>query len=228
MINNLLNIIDGKQAKLTIKAFSDKNRTKPIDGAEFQVMFNPTQYTKTYATDYVQQKTIGCEKPKVGPQNTQANTFNFEFLIDGTGASGEKVEVSKKVKEFLEVAYNYAGKPGKKYLKLKWVNEIAGCVLTNVDINYTMFRSDGSPLRATIKAAFKEDPGYKPKPKGGSDSGSSTMTDIMKTIKKGEKIAAVVHTLYGNSDRLAEIALKNGLDSIRGVPPGTALLFSSF
>lgn len=226
MINRLLHK-DGKLAKLTIRAFFDKERRIPIPGAEFKAMFNPTEYTKKYVNTYAQKKGINNIQKELVHQNTEAQELNFNFLIDGSGATGEKVEVSKKIKEFLYVVYDYSGKLKKaKPLKLHWGDEVSKCVLTSAEVNYTMFRSNGSPLRATIKATFKEDISnivierlY---------NNLSAAADQIRKIKDGDTLVTLAQDIYGNIDRLAEIAEVNELDTLRVLPKDSNILFPSF
>ena len=218
---------DGKLAKLTIMAFTDKNRIIPIPGEEFRTMFNPEQYTKKYNICYAQKKGMNKPKGELVYQNTEAQTFSFDFLLDGTGAASEKVEVSRKVNEFLSVVYNYSGKIKRpNYLKLYWGNELSSCVLNNVEVNYTLFRPNGTPLRAIIKATFKEDI---------SDdflnkliNRSSATLDKVRKIKDGDQLATMTQSMYGNIGRIAEIASINKLDNLRELPVGKNMLFPSF
>ena len=224
---NLLLHKDGKLAKLTIRGFAEPTRSIPIPGAVFTAMFNPTQYSKKYNNRYTQTERANNARGSLKYQSTQSEVFSFDFLIDGTGASGEKVEVSEKIKEFLYVAYDYSELIKRPYyLKLFWGDEIASCVLDSVDINYTMFRPNGSPLRATIKATFREDPG---------DDLIKQITDnvsvglhTIKKIKEGDTLLALTHSVYGDVSRLSDIADTNELDNLRSLPKGSDILFPSF
>lgn len=226
MSNRLLNK-DGKLAKLTIRAFYDPTRRIPAIGAEFTAMFNPTQYNKSYINCYAEAQGIGEGKRKLRYQNATPQTFSFDFLIDGTGASGEKVEVSRKVKEFLDVTYEYSEELQRPYyLKLFWGEEIFKCLLVSADVNYTMFRANGSPLRATIKATFKED---------GSDNlidllynRTSFALDRIRKIKDGDTLVALTQSVYGEISKLSKIADSNELDNLRSLPKGGTILFPSF
>ena len=223
---NLLLHKDGKLAKLTIRGFAEPMRMIPIPGAVFTAMFNPTQYSKKYNNSYTQTDRASNARGCLKYRNTQSEVFSFDFLIDGTGASGEKVEVSEKIKEFLYVAYDYSELIRRPhYLKLSWGDQISSCVLNSVDINYTMFRANGSPLWATVKATFREDSGdlierlY--------NRVSAGLYTIRK-IKEGDTLATLSQSIYGNVNRLAEIANANELDNLRSLPKGSNILFPSF
>ncbi len=226
MINRLLNK-DGKLAKLTIRAFYDKERITPVAGAEFKTMFNPSRYTRKYINNYAEEKDIGNPKGQLKFKNSEPQTFSFDLLIDGSGATGEKVDVSKKIKEFMYVVYDYSAKTKiPKPLKLYWGDEISRCVLTGLDIDYAMFHANGTPLRATIKATFKEEISnlvierlY---------NNLSNTADRVQKIKDGDTLVALNQSIYGNINKLAEIAKVNALDNLRVLPKNTTILFPSF
>lgn len=226
MANLLLNK-DGKLAKLTIKAFQKADRRDQIADAKFEAMFNPSKYSKKYASNYVLQDVIESGKRELKYKNTEAQTLSFDFLIDGTGATGKKVEVSTEIKKFLQVTYNYSGDIKRpNYLKIYWGDEIASCVLKSADVDYSMFRSDGSPLRATIKASFQED--VVDELRDPKASRASIGQDKITRIKDGDTLAGLMQNFYGSIGRIAEIASINGLNSIRNLPKDSTVLLPSF
>lgn len=225
MANLLLNK-DGKLAKLTIKAFKKADRLSAIADAKFEAMFNPSQYTKKYTSNYTQKNLINNAKEGLKYEKSDAHTLSFTFLIDGSGATGEKVEVSAEIRKFLQVTYDYSGELKRpNYLKIFWGDEIASCVLKSADVDYSMFRSDGSPLRATIKATFQEDMVTKLKdPKARAVASQ----DKIMSIKEGDTLGGLMNNVYNDVGRIAEIANTNGLNSIRNIPLDSTILLPSF
>ena len=93
--------MDGELKKLKIEAFKDLEYNEKAD--EFEVMFNPATYAQKYEVEYEdaqgQGSTGSTQKfGKIKPQE-----YTFEFIFDGTGASGNQIEVSDEIERFFVV-----------------------------------------------------------------------------------------------------------------------------
>lgn len=93
-------------------------------------------------------------------------------------------------------------------------------VLTSLSQEYTLFRPDGTPVRATLDCTFTE-------------SGESSLKLSRKTsglgvqfcvVRLGDTLQTIAHRVYGTPTRWREIALFNGLSNPRALLPGMLLL----
>lgn len=102
-----------------------------------------------------------------GPAGEEPRTISFDFLIDGTGASGTKRNVYLDVELFKKtVGYQKDLNPtadDKKnllpFLLLIWGTFIFQCKIESISVNFTLFDTFGIPLRATMSCTFREFPG---------------------------------------------------------------------
>jgi hypothetical protein len=100
------------------------------------------------------------------------------------------------------------------------------CVVTGVDINYTLFHADGSPLRARITANFLE---YKsPEKRTKEKRNSSPDLTHMRQVKAGDRLDLLTFQIYDNPKYMLQVAMKNELTSVRNIKPGQELLFYPF
>ena len=92
--------MDGLLAKLVIIPFEDSDTVQvgPPAGPPFIAQFNPETLTLDNEIE------LGPEEPAHGDDGGEAKfksikprTYNFEFLLDGTGASGLKLDVTLQV-----------------------------------------------------------------------------------------------------------------------------------
>ena len=139
--------------------------------------------------------------------------MSFDFLIDGTGAAEEKREVNVDIKAFKAVT-GFVGELHKPpYLMVIWGSFIMRCVLTKMDVKYTMFRADGTPLRATISATFREN-----KPKKLQEVlnflSSPDVTHV-RMVKAGDTLPLMCYRIYKDSGFYLEVARTNNLNSFR-------------
>ena len=138
------------------------------------------------------------------------------------------VPVKDQLKSFLECVYDYDGKiHSPRYLKIHYGSELKmDCVLTSVDINYTLFNADGSPLRAKINANFLQY--VAPKTRAKKERNSSPDLTHQRIVKAGDRLDLLTFEIYDSPNYLLQVALKNGLTTVRNIKPGLELLFYPF
>ncbi len=106
-------------------------------------------------------------------------------MLDGTGVEqmgvinlfGSK-SVKDRLNDFLKATYIYQGKIHEPYyLKVKWgLPEAFNCRLSSVDVTYTSFDRDGTPLRAELKVSLIADEDPKRLEQRGATRMSSDLT----------------------------------------------------
>jgi hypothetical protein len=153
----------GELAKLKIIAYSDQRFEKPVEGGEFTAQINPEKVAFKYQIELEDQQAQGTSaaQPRFG--NTKPEELTFEFLFDATGAiplpNGESAVatdgITQRLTDFKAVVLDFNGQEHKpNNLKLIWGKLLFKCVLAELNLDYTLFRSDGTPLRAKAGAKF--------------------------------------------------------------------------
>ncbi len=211
--------------KLTIQACSlDTDGTAKADGDTFEAMINPESYKRDHVINYNQDKALGKLAPELKFSNYNGEKVSFDFIIDGTGAVNSQGDVDKDVKALKDVAYTYDGSIHQpKPVKLQWGTFVFYGRLTSLTVNYTLFKPDGTPLRAKISLAVLEYVGRKEE----SNLASRSSPDLSHTrvIKDGDTLPLLCHEIYRDSSLYLYIARENNLSDFRNPPPGTRLHF---
>jgi nucleoid-associated protein YgaU len=219
-------VADGVLAKLTILPFDDSDTVQAGSptGPPFIAQFNPE--TLTLANEIE----LGPEVPPQGNNGGEAKfksikprTFNIELLLDGTGASGPKVDVILQVALF-RATVGFSGSVHRpRFLVLNWGAFIATCVLESFSLNYKLFRADGSPLRAVLSASFRE---HK------SNATSELLANLSspdithaRLVKQGENLSYLSYQIYKDPRFYLRTAEANALDTLRHVDAGRTLYF---
>jgi len=216
--------------KMVIKAYSDSKFTKPV-GAPFTVWVNPSTYahkTKIIYNDRQGQGSNGNspEFNKVGEEN-----ISFELLFDATGALPEPADadyagkgITKGIADFIALAATLNGEiHSPNYLILSWAQLQFPCVLTGLDIDYTLFRPDGTPLRAKMKVDFQSFTSEEQLAKKAKKS-SPDLSHLV-TVVAGDTLPLLCYDIYGDSGYYRQVAEANDLLEFRSLVPGTILLF---
>ena len=208
--------------KLKLEAFRDIECTKFV--RSFEVMFNPTTYSQKYEVDYESEQGAGTTGNTQKFGSIKPKDYTFEFIIDGTGTSAERVDVSTVLDDFLTTTVKMDGEIHRPlFLKLSWGDLISTCVLKSADISYTLFKPDGKPLRIKINASFSENiPDEQRVAEEGKESPDLTHVRI---ITEGDYLSLMANSMYDDYLYYYHIAKVNNLDNFRKLNVGTSLKF---
>jgi LysM repeat protein len=214
--------------KLTIKAYEDSAFKKQV-GEDFQVYINPEKYTHSYEIKYTQRQAQGSNGPSPDFNKIQKDKVNFELIFDGTGVVPSPVPggvstVEKQIETFKNLVFNYHGNVhSPNFVLLSWASLYFKCRLSTLNINYTLFMSDGSPLRARATAAFI---GFTDEVQLAleAENTSPDLTHIL-TVKAGDTLPLMCYDIYGSSIYYWQVASINGLTDFRKLVVGTQLVF---
>lgn len=212
----------GELKKMVIEAYKEADYTG--DKETFTVMFNPNTYSQKYEVEFEERQGAGDSASpqvfgKIKPQE-----YSFEFVFDGTGTAVEKVDVHETIETFLAITGKYEGDSHRtKYLIIHWGKLLAACVLKTAEITYTLFASDGSPLRAKVKADFAEN--VEDTKRIAEERKNSPDLTHVRVVKEGEHLSLLCQQMYGNPDYYLQIAAFNELNNFRNLETGQTLLF---
>ncbi len=147
---------NGTLEKIKIETYSD-DKYKSKGSEEFVALFNPNKYSLKYEIEQNEKQGAGTSPSAPSFAKMKSQEIDLEFLLDGTGVTGETIDVQKKVDEFLKAAYEFKGDKHKpRYLRIWWGKAfVFDCVLKAADVNYTLFQPSGIPLRAKYHICFK-------------------------------------------------------------------------
>lgn len=209
--------------KMAITAYTDPKFTQKVD--TFTVQINPESYKHTHNTEYTANDstdTAGVTK-KFYVQSPQE--VSFSFYLDSTGVIAGITSVAAAIKNFKALIYTYNGNiHSPNYVQLSWgAGFIFNCRLEKLDIDYLLFKPDGTPLRAKLDVNFVEylSPDEIVKR---SQKNSPDMTH-RRIVHVGDTLPHMCYRIYGDSKYYTAIAQFNGLDNFRNLQPGQSLLF---
>ncbi|WP_308910516.1 CIS tube protein [Pseudokordiimonas caeni] len=226
--------ISSKLAKLKIEAFSDKAMASAISGGTFTALVNPDTIKETISVCYNNQNAWRNNGTGRVFNHFKPQEFELNFFLDGTGALGidtlaaDYVWNQVQLFRFVTTTRKDAASPP-PYLKVSWGALFIHCQLERASVNYTVFDTDGTPLRANITAAMKTFADETLK-KANDPDGTKAIA-----AAAGSSLAKLAAAAYGSAGYAAALAKVNGLTSSRSVtsdktlsaPPATALKANS-
>ncbi|MEO7997238.1 MAG: hypothetical protein ABI852_07310 [Gemmatimonadaceae bacterium] len=214
---------NGRQEKLVIKAYQAEDYSGQAV-SQFEAFLNPGEITFAYEIDYAAQQGLGTTNTRANFLRVKPGDLTIAFFLDGTGASGQLMDVTQAVAQF-QLVTGYTGDEHRPhYLTVGWGTlPIRKCVLKSASIAYKLFRPDGSPLRAVISATFTERVDDQTRVAVTGDK-SPDLTHVH-LVKAGETLPALCQKFYGDVAYYTDVAAFNKLNNFRQLEPGIRLIF---
>lgn len=227
-----------KLAKLTVLGFRTSERSGAPVG-RFEVQYNPETLSMKHESVY--------QPPQGGVRGrfsySKPSRLSVQLVVDGTKVDHMGIEllrpipsVADQVKKFLAVCYRVNGSTHEPaYLKLQWGQlqwgEMAlepsfDCRLESVDVQYTAFDRDGSPLHAQLTATFVQD--LHPPRRAQQTGLTSPDLTHRRVVLEGDTLPQLCREIYGSPSHYLRVAQVNGLDDFRDLKPGQELFFPPF
>jgi hypothetical protein len=212
--------------KLTIYPFKDVGFSQKA-GSPFVADINPEKYSHNYSVTYNTDQAFGTAGASTKLEKMAPETVSMELIFDATGVipnSKSSGDVSKDIEKFKAASYNFNGAIHRpNYLKISWGTLVFNCHLTSLEVSYTLFKPDGTPLRAKANVSFQGFIDEKMLALA-ENKQSPDLTHII-IFKSGDTLPNLCYTTYGDVNYYREVAKANNIIHYRNIKPGTKLFF---
>ena len=215
--------MSGALEKLRIESYEAPDYSgEPRD--TFHAFVNPAEIELGYEAEYDEGQGTGTTGSRQEFKRIRPGDLSLSLFLDGTGANGQPLDVQEAVEHFQRVT-SYSGTIHRPYyLKVMWGTlSVKRCVLTSATITYKLFQPDGVPLRAVIKARFRDNADDQTRVAMAQDE-SADLTHV-RTVLAGDTLPGLCQEIYGDPRRYVAVARHNGLDDFRRLEPGQRLAF---
>ncbi|MCH2233064.1 MAG: LysM peptidoglycan-binding domain-containing protein [Crocinitomicaceae bacterium] len=206
--------------KLSITAYSDSTYLSEVDFCIVQI--NPASYKHSHKVNYDSKVPIGASGAELEFQGIPPETVSFKIYFDGTGIVDEQKNIQDLIDIFKEVCFKYQDEIHQpNYLIISWGTLVFKCKLTSLELNYTLFKPDGTPLRAEAEVSFEEALDALEISKDADNKSPDLTHEIL--IKAGDNLPQICFNVYGDSSYYLDVAKYNGLTNFRNLKPGTVI-----
>jgi hypothetical protein len=214
-----------KNKKAVIKVVDGE----PVGGEKkVEVMFNPASYTISLGQEVVETPTGSKPNARQEPRGTTTMTFSCELFFDAY--SKPKGDVTPKISTLLD--WMRPTKPSQKDKKpeppkvaFEWGGnkQLEGFkgFLTKCTVKYTVFRMDGTPVRAEVSIEIK---GSAPDAPFGNPTSHASGSQRVHTVIDGDTLQSVAFDELGKPGYWRAIADLNGIDDPLRISAGSTLL----
>lgn len=221
-------MLTGELTKLRIIAYSDEEFENEVGDGKFTTLINPDKYAFSYKIVQNEEQAPGTSSSapkfnKILPENLDLN-----FVFDRTGAiktsKASDDGVVKDIEQFKKVVFDYNGDKHKpNYLKISWGTLLFKGTLLEMSIEYKLFNSDGTPIRAMATAKFQRF--VKDEERVAEENNQSPDLTHLRTVKDGDTLPLLSHGIYGDSKYYLEVAKVNNIHNFRSLIVGQQLFF---
>lgn len=227
----------GELTKVLIEVYKDKRYESKID--TFELSINPEQFSQQFKIAYNQEQPQGSQHNDPKYKYTRPQDLKLDFIFDGTGVVPKKKpagefhkDVVSQLQKFFRLTYTMNPETHKpNFLRLLWGDFSFGyggkngfnCILSDLQVTYTLFASNGTPLRAKLSATFtsftEQTLRLLEEKKNSPD-----LTHLRK-VTAGDTLPLMTYRIYDDPSYYLQIAKVNGLISFRQLATNTDLKF---
>ncbi len=221
----------GGLEKMLITAYDKDTYTGA--SRKMSVTINPEKYVHTYQICYNDVQGQGSNGGSPNFNRIPSDSLKFELVFDGTGVVPSAVPgvlpftgdgIQEQIQTFKDLVFNYVGKiHSPRFLEIIWGKLVFRGRMKSLTITYTLFKPDGTPLRARADTTF---------------IGFATEADLAKqaaktspdlthliTVQAGDTLPLLCYRVYGTSATYLKVAAANRLTDFRNLVIGSQLLF---
>jgi hypothetical protein len=203
----------------------------------FEVQYDPSSYAQQYTNVFEGANSIGINVslPSSRYAYSLPSRLSFTIILDATVEAGGLSTafaddagegIAGLVDRFLAVCYDYDGEIHQpRFLRVEWGTLSAPCRMQSVDIQYSMFDPDGTPIRAKLDCVFLGDVSEEIRIRQ-EDRRSPDLAKLHEVIG-GDSLPLISQKAYGSSAYYLALAKYNELDHFRDLQAGAQIRIPS-
>lgn len=214
----------GELVKMKLEAFDNSLMNgSPI--ASISVPINPDSYKRTKDVGQSENKEQGKQDTTVHFSKYEKENLSFTVVFDATGAIpftniNTVVENVALLESVVYKCNNKIHQPS--FVRITWGKLFFVGQLSNYSLNYTLFSSEGIPLRVKIDMTFCRSISNEVSVRLQEDG---SVKDVKVEFKEGDKMTKQCYNQYGDELAADQVARENDLDGFRNIEPGTSVVF---
>jgi hypothetical protein len=194
---------------------------------EIRCLFNPSEYTVERSNTFTPHPVRGGNVPRLEFGGGSSMTLTMQLFLDTSLTGGDVRATSNRVRALMDVDENARddstarGRP--PIVEFRWGTTWSfRAVISRMTETCTLFRENGTPVRATLNVTFlqaREVAGYPAQ--NPTTMGTSGYKHWI--VREGDTIDWIAFREYGDATMWRRIADVNNLDDPGRMRPGMAL-----
>lgn len=211
---------------LKITGYTDEEFQTAFDGPPYTVMINPDTIKLQRGIEYNEEQAPDTSSASQKYKSTPSDKLSFDIIIDCTGVvDSKRTDMSKEIKALEKIVLIYNGDIHRpNFVKVQWgQNIVFNGVLTSIDTSYTLFKPDGSPLRAKLSLNFSQY--ISPETVKKLDDQKSPDITHLVTVIEGMTLPQLCFQVWNDDSYYVQVAKYNDLNKFRNLKGKKSLVF---
>lgn len=216
----------GSLEPMKITGYTDEQFTKRFPGPPYLMMLNPESIKWQRSIEYNHQQAPDSSSPSQRYKSTPSDKLNFDVVIDCTGiVDPKRVSMATEITSLENIIFTYNGTIHRpNFVRVQWGKDLVfNGVLSSFDISYTLFRPDGSPLRAKVSLGFAQY--ISPQTVKIQDQDESPDISHLVTVVEGVTLPELCEKIWDEEDYYIQAARYNDLNKFRSLKGIEKLIF---
>jgi len=189
-------------------------------GKKIEVLYYPTEYEMTKSNKFSEIDILGLETPYLQYSRGNSGSIKLEVFYDTYSEKTDVRKYSNQLSDLLKIDPDLHSPPPLRFIWGMPAQEPFICVLESVNTKFTMFLSDGTPVRARLNLTLKE---FKMELNAREIGKQSPDKTKIYVTKKGDSLWLIASEKYGDPTLWRPIADKNKIRNPKSLEPGTEL-----
>ncbi len=201
----------------------DESGEKRDGGVSVECMFNPFEYTVTKANQYEEKSRNRSDVPEVEFKKAGPQSLKLDLVFD-TYEKDEDVSLrTNQLWKLMEAKTRQESGRNNKVpppeVAFEWGVFKFVSVITNMTQRFTLFKQDGTPVRAKVEVTFTQHKDLNDYPAQNPTSGGGPLERI-RTVIAGDRLDTIAFSAYGDATKWRLIAEHNKIDNPFVLHPG--------
>lgn len=205
------------------------NKDNDTPNSRVECLFNPSVYTISKTNSWTGAVVSRGDAEQLFFSGGESRTLTMDLMFDVYESGGDVRTHINKLWNLMFVDPSLKSKQtpekGRPPLVIfEWGNGWSFiAAITSISVNYTLFRADGTPVRATANVTFKEAEPEKPKA-GQNPTSRAEPGQSLRAVRPRDTLALIAYEEYRDSGQWREIARANDLEDPLALHPGQLLV----
>jgi hypothetical protein len=193
----------------------DDSGEKKGGGVSIDCMFNPFEYTVSKTNTYAEKSRNRSSVPEVEFQKAGPQTLQLSLMFDTYEKDEDVSLITSKLWKLMESKTrqgNNRNKVPPPEVAFEWGVFRFVAVITNMTQKFTLFKQDGTPVRAKIDVTFTQHKDLEDYRRQNPTSGGGPIRSV-RAIIGGDRLDNIAYEVYGDATKWRLIAEFNKIDN---------------
>jgi len=204
----------------------DEDGNSKAGGLTVACMFNPFEYTVTKSNTYEEKPKNDADTPQGEFFKSGAQKLDLDLIFDSYESGDDISQVTNKLWKFMmtktkpEASQNEKISPPQ--VAFEWGVFRFVSYITSMTQKFTLFKPDGTPVRATVKVTFTQYTDVDDYPRQNPTSGGGPIERVWRVVA-GDRLDTIAAQVYRDATKWRLIADQNRITNPLALRPGMQL-----